>query len=121
MGKFTRLLLWVLILGGIAYGGYRLNTGGPEAPASATIPAPTTDEARIGRFAASQFLIEHDRFLAATDPAMVPAAEATWLQPSDEVLGVLVSGRARAYPVPMISYHHVVNDVIEGIPIAVTY
>jgi hypothetical protein len=78
-------------------------------------------EPRFGRFAPDEFFIEHDRFLAATDPPTLPAAEAEFLLPGDEVFGVVVKRRARAYPVTMIAYHHVVNDVIAGIPIAVTY
>jgi hypothetical protein len=86
------------------------------AAACAQEPGP-----RFGRFSPEQFFIEHDRFLPATDPATLPAREAEYLLQQDEVFGVVVKGRARAYPVTMISYHHVVNDVIEGIPIAVTY
>ena len=48
-------------------------------------------------------------------------AQALWLRPDDEVFGVVVGDQARAYPITMIAYHHVVNDVIQGIPIAVTY
>jgi hypothetical protein len=86
--------------------------------------APPDDEdgaERIGRFPASQFHMEHDRFLAATDPETVPAAAATYLKDDDEVFGIVLAGQARAYPVYMLAYHHVVNDVIRGIPVAVTY
>ncbi len=99
----------------LAFGAWRLTGSGDE---EATTPRP---EPHLGRFPLSQFYLEHDRFLPATDPRTVPADEATWLRPDDEVFGVVLGGRARAYPVPMISYHHVVNDVIAGIPIAVTY
>jgi hypothetical protein len=36
-------------------------------------------------------------------------------------LGALAPGNARAYPIRNISYHHIVNDVVSGVPIAVTY
>jgi hypothetical protein len=78
-------------------------------------------EPRIGPYPASRFHVEHDRFHAADRPQTVPGAEARFLRPDDEVFGLVVGGRARAYPVPFIAYHHVVNDVIEGIPVAVTY
>jgi hypothetical protein len=84
--------------------------------ADAPPPEPT-----IGGRPASEYHIARDAFLAADDPATVGAAEAVFLAPDDEVFGVVVEGRARAYPVPMIAYHHVVNDAIEGVPIAVTY
>jgi hypothetical protein len=75
----------------------------------------------LGPYPRSQFFMEPDLFKAADEPATVPAAEATFLEDDDEVWGLVVLGKARAYAVTMLSYHHVVNDVIEGIPVAVTY
>ncbi len=91
------------------------------APPAAALPAPRPDEPRLGPWPRSQFWIERDLVLAADDPHTVPAPEARFLRPEDEVLGLVVGGQARAYPVTMLAYHHVVNDVIEGIPVAVTY
>jgi len=93
----------------------------PAAPPAAALPAPRPDEPRLGPWPRSQFWIERDLFLPADDPHTVPAPEARFLRPEDEVLGLVVGGQARAYPVTMLAYHHVVNDVIEGIPVAVTY
>jgi len=78
-------------------------------------------EQKLGRFPRSQFVIEHDRFLAATDPKTVAAADAKHLWGQDEVFGVVLGERARAYPITMLSYHHVVNDRIGSQAIAVTY
>jgi hypothetical protein len=39
----------------------------------------------------------------------------------DRVIGVAVGGEARAYPLRLMRWHEVVNDVIGGEPIAVTY
>ncbi len=33
----------------------------------------------------------------------------------------LLGDKARAYPIRSISYHHVVNDRLGGVPIAATY
>ena len=90
-------------------------------PAPLTAPAPGPNEPRLGPYPRSQFYIEHDLFIAADRPRCVPADEARFLGPEDEVLGLIVGGQARAYAITMLSYHHVVNDVIEGIPVAVTY
>ena len=57
--------------------------------------------------------------LAATRQAS--AAEAGWVDPGDMVLAVDVGGEAVAYPVRQVSYHHVVQDVVGGVPIAATY
>ena len=114
-----RALVVVLLVAGIAWGGYRLFFDLPASTPEA--PPPAEEEATLGGLPLSQFYLEHDRFLPATDPEVVTAEEVSFLEEYDEVFGVVVEGHARAYPITMISYNHVVNDVIEGIPIAVTY
>jgi Protein of unknown function (DUF3179) len=47
--------------------------------------------------------------------------EATALPDSGLVIGVEHRGEARAYPVDLLSLHEVVNDVVGGMPIAVTW
>jgi hypothetical protein len=37
------------------------------------------------------------------------------------ILGVEIEGDARAYSVPLLSRHEIVNDVVGGKPIAVTW
>lgn len=39
----------------------------------------------------------------------------------DRVAGVVVNGQARAYPLAVLNAHEVVNDVLGGVPVAVTY
>jgi hypothetical protein len=43
------------------------------------------------------------------------------LDAREKVIAVQVGGQARAYPVRSISYHHVVNDVVNGAAIVATY
>jgi len=50
-----------------------------------------------------------------------PAAAAAFVAPGEMVLAVQVGGEAVAYPVRQIAYHHVVEDVVGGLPLAVTY
>jgi Protein of unknown function (DUF3179) len=52
---------------------------------------------------------------------LASATEADWVDPGDMVLAVDVGGEAVAYPVRQVSYHHVVQDVVGGVPIAATY
>lgn len=49
------------------------------------------------------------------------SAATTKLNPSQMVMAVHVSADSRAYPIRAMAYHHIVNDVIGGVPIAVTY
>jgi hypothetical protein len=37
------------------------------------------------------------------------------------VIAVRFGSDARAYPINMMGYHHIVNDVVGGIPVVVTY
>ena len=43
------------------------------------------------------------------------------IDPDDKVLAVKVGGSARAYPIRTIAYHHIINDVVGGVPIVTTY
>jgi Protein of unknown function (DUF3179) len=43
------------------------------------------------------------------------------LDAGEMVLTVTIHGDARAYPVREMAYHHIVNDVVGGVPIAATY
>lgn len=49
------------------------------------------------------------------------SADAVHVDPGDKVLAVTIAGQARAYPVRTMGYHHIVNDTVGGVPIAVTY
>jgi hypothetical protein len=42
-------------------------------------------------------------------------------QPDEEILGVVFDGEARAYSVPLLSSHEIVNDTVSGRKIAVTW
>lgn len=54
-------------------------------------------------------------------PAFVPVEEATWVDDSTPVLGVVVKDDARAYPVHLMDYHQIANDVVGGVPLVVTW
>src|SRR5262245_66225911 len=55
-------------------------------------------------------------------PAFVsPAAAAAWLAAREPVLALEVKGDARAYPLQILMWHEIVNDVVGGVPVAVTF
>jgi hypothetical protein len=57
------------------------------------------------------------------EPAALPAAEAD-LADGELVVGVTEGGHSRAYPVQALSHgppSHVVNDVLDGVPVSVTH
>jgi len=43
------------------------------------------------------------------------------LDPKEMILAVRFGSEARAYPISQMAYHHVLNDEVAGLPIAVTY
>jgi Protein of unknown function (DUF3179) len=43
------------------------------------------------------------------------------IDPDDKVLAVKLGDSARAYPIRTIAYHHIINDVVGGVPIVTTY
>lgn len=55
-------------------------------------------------------------------PAFVSASAASaWLHPKEPVLALRVKDDARAYPLQILMWHEIVNDVVGGIPVTVTY
>ncbi len=62
-----------------------------------------------------------DGIPALRSPKFVPVEKATFLARDDEVVGLVVQGEARAYPIRILNWHEVVNDQIAGRPVAVTY
>ena len=68
----------------------------------------------------TQFNVFEFLFHPAGSPAFESIAE-TKLDPNEKLIAVNLKQAARAYPVHSVAYHHVVNDVLAGVPIAVTY
>ena len=64
--------------------------------------------------------VSRDGIPALTDPRMQASSNARWAD-SDIVLGVEINGDARAYPHAIGWWHEIVNDVVGGQPICVTF
>jgi hypothetical protein len=58
---------------------------------------------------------------AINKPKFVIPDNASFLSPEDRVLGVSLTGIARAYPVRILNYHEVVNDAFHDTSIVITY
>lgn len=89
-------------------------------------------------FDLSTCLVPPDQLVAAAppnalppldDPDVLPAADIPainkrynkYLVPGDRVIGVIIAGHARAYPLRVLNWHEVCNDMLGDQPIAVTY
>lgn len=62
-----------------------------------------------------------DGIPALTNPRLIAASAATYLQPTDLVFGVAINGDVRAYPLRIMDWHEMFNDVIAGIPVSLAY
>jgi Protein of unknown function (DUF3179) len=55
------------------------------------------------------------------DAPQFDSASASKLDKGEMILAVRYGTDARAYPIREMAYHHVLNDVVSGVPVAVTY
>ena len=53
--------------------------------------------------------------------AQFESASASKLDKQEMILAIRLGSDARAYPIREMAYHHVLNDVVAGVPVAVTY
>jgi len=66
--------------------------------------------------------IGFDRGIPALDnPKFTSAEESTWLRENDLIFGVFLDGIAKAYPKPILVWHEIANDEINGKPVIITY
>lgn len=61
------------------------------------------------------------QFAALPEVVRIPIANSSHVLANDLVLGVTDASEAAAYPVPIVGYHHIVNDQIAQEPFVVTY
>ena len=54
------------------------------------------------------------------NPEFVPGQAAQHMRGDDYVVGLVVEGKARAYPLWITDNYHVINDVLQGVPIVFT-
>lgn len=62
-----------------------------------------------------------DGIPAIDQPSFDLAAKHDDLKPDSRVLGVVVNGQARAYPVAILNWHEIVNDQIDDQAVTLTY
>ncbi|UCH76246.1 MAG: DUF3179 domain-containing protein [Rhodospirillales bacterium] len=55
------------------------------------------------------------------DPRFVPVPQVTDLTDTEPVIGVVIDGVAKAYPLRILIWHEIVNDVVDDVPVAVTF
>ena len=90
----------------------------PNPQTSSTQTAPETEERELEIVT----LLPFDGIPAIDDPDFLNARQADEEYAPDElVFGVEFNGDARAYSIPLLSSHEIVNDTVGGEKIAVTW
>jgi len=62
-----------------------------------------------------------DQITPIDDPQFIPVAEATGIGDFEPVLSIGIDGDFRAYPLRILLFHEIVNDVVGGVPVLVSY
>lgn len=68
-----------------------------------------------------QTILPEDAIPAIVSPTYISAAAASDFRDTEEVIGVSINGDSRAFPLSTLSAHEIVDDVIGGRSIAVTW
>jgi hypothetical protein len=93
-------------------------------PAGARADFPNTDFSQRS-ISLSEVLsggVPKDGIPAIDNPVYVPLSEAeSWLADHEPVISVVVADKARAYPIQILIWHEIVNDVLNDKPLAVTF
>ena len=128
------LVLGLLALGAVACGSSETDdnqppTSGapnnqPPTPGAPDIPPPSgsaSDEGTADNDDVSSSYPRRGPFVPLDTPEFIGPAEATFLEADDLVLGVTIDGDSRAYPLRMMTFHHIVNDSFDERPILITF
>jgi hypothetical protein len=62
-----------------------------------------------------------DGIPAIDNPRTVLLSKVDNLADTEPVIGLIINGKARAYPLRILTWHEIVNDALGGVPVTVTY
>jgi hypothetical protein len=65
--------------------------------------------------------VKKDGIPSLDNPALIKAADADYMRGDDLVFGVSINGDNRAYPLRIMGWHEMFNEVIGGVPVALAY
>jgi hypothetical protein len=88
---------------------------GRSSPVSSDRDLPAVDITEVVE------VLPRDGIPSIDEPRFVSSEEATWLAGREPVVALEIAGDARAYPAQIMTRHEIVNDVVGGEPVAVTY
>jgi hypothetical protein len=65
--------------------------------------------------------VQVDGIPALDNPAMLPADKVSYLEDGEPVFGLSMNGENRAYPLRILDWHEMANDVVGGVPVSLAY
>ena len=101
-----------------------LPTSAASVAETLDLPAPSPERISADKYADYEIitLLPRDAIPAIDNPQFLSAADANeFYDPDELIIGVEFNGDARAYSVPFLSNHEIVNDTVGGVKIAVTW
>ena len=93
------------------------SAGHPEAPQILIKRSPED----LADLLSNYRLYDYEFRKAIVDPRFIAAEQASDKFANRQVLGVSIDGDHRAYAIHFIEAHEIVNDMVGGVPVAVTY
>jgi Protein of unknown function (DUF3179) len=99
---------------------------------TASLAAAVAGEAETLRTDTSKALVPIEEIISGGPPPdgipaidrpsfVTPADAARWIAAKEPVLALESKGDARAYPLQILMWHEIVNDVVGGVPVVVTF
>lgn len=64
---------------------------------------------------------QKDGIPAIDDPKFKPAGKISDLGDKEPVIALEINGSAKAYPLRVLMWHEIVNDMLDGVPVTITY
>jgi len=65
--------------------------------------------------------VRKDGIPALVNPRHIAGSEADYLEKDELVFGIEIGGDARTYPLRILDWHEMFNDVVGGVPVALAY
>ncbi len=114
----------IALLVGLGWGAIQLVNGAGSPPFALKQAWPKTDfaNASIALDEITSGGPPRDGIPSIDYPRFVPVKAARlWLDQYSPVIALDINGYARAYPLEILIWHEIVNDVLSGVPISVTF
>lgn len=95
--------------------------GGGQSPPSGAGHGEVAEPSRLIDPSDIRKIVPRDAIPALDDPRFSPVVDIDWLAAREPVIEVEIDSDARAYPLQILIWHEIVNDVVGDTPVAVTF